>query len=96
MKDLTKKCSLCNYYEPNGRTNGSCRLLDAPVQGNLPACRLAITTFKSDQCLVLKKTGQNDSYLRLYQQGNRIAYLPDQACQGEIIGTVTDYSSGEN
>jgi hypothetical protein len=92
MKDSHQKCSLCNYYEPFGRGNGYCRLLDAPVHGSLEACSLSIATFKkSEQCLVVRKTGQSDSYLKIYPNGDQVAYLPDDNCCGEVVGTITDY-----
>ncbi|AFY69911.1 hypothetical protein Pse7367_1623 [Thalassoporum mexicanum PCC 7367] len=91
MKRLTKKCSLCNYYESNGRNIGYCRLLDAPVQGNLEVCSRANIGFKPEQCLILKKPGQQDSYLKISSNGDRVTYSPDNHCQGEIMGSIADF-----
>lgn len=42
---LSSACRYCQYYKPEGRRGGICKLLGVPVQGSWKACHLSIPAF---------------------------------------------------
>ena len=48
MKNLhlsTSACRYCQYYNPQGRRGGICKLLEVPVKGDWKACSLSLPPF---------------------------------------------------